>query len=84
MKGPTRYSDVLDEVRRTNSIDSTYFSGKSQGKNRKETNTSYFADSELHKNYWESAEGRGDTNFSNFTVPINRVANRDSSQSSKY
>jgi hypothetical protein len=51
----SRYGDVLDEVRRTNSIDSSYFTGKKKNKN--DMNNSYFAEHEEFKKYWETSEG---------------------------
>ena len=51
---PSRYEDVLDEVRRTNSIDSAYFTGKKKANNQ--MNNSYFAENDEFKKYWETSE----------------------------
>jgi hypothetical protein len=44
----SRYVDSIDKVRRTNSIDSTFFAGKQKDKSM---NNSYFGDDE-NKKYW--------------------------------
>lgn len=49
---PSRYSDALDEVSRTNDLETSYFTGK--GKTGREMKNSYFMKSDQNKQYWET------------------------------
>ena len=78
----SRYSDVLDQIRKTRSIvGSTYSTGK---KEKKEINNYYFLEKEESKKYWDHDQGQSQTSFSNFSTPGSKEDKKKTAKENPY
>ena len=74
----------MDEVRRTSSIDSSYYNDKKKIAKENINNSFNFDEGDEFKKYWENYEGQSETSFSDFSAPTKREVAKSTEKTNQY